>query len=287
MNIQITDENNQISYNNGEIELNVSIDKNTIWLTQKQLCDIFAKDQSVISRHINNIFNDNEIDEKSNMQKMHIAFSDKPVKVYSLDIVLAVGYRTNSSKAIKFRQWSTSVLKKYIQSGYVLNSDKITNERFVSLENDLNLLKNQVDTISNLIDSKQIKPKQGIFYDGQVFDAYNFVSDLIRDAKSSIVLIDNYIDDSVLTLFRKNQTIYVTIYTNTISKQLTLDLKKYNSQYKNIEIKNFKDSHDRFMIIDSVDVYHIGASLKDLGKKWFGFSRFDVGAFGVLSRLEV
>ena len=283
---QIKNDNNEILYNNGEIELNVSIDKDTIWLTQKQLCDIFAKDQSVISRHINNIFKDNEIDEKSNMQKMHIAFSDKPVKVYSLDIVLAVGYRTNSSKAIKFRQWATSVLKKYIQNGYVLNSDKITNERFVSLENDFNLLKNQVDNISNLIDSKQIKLEQGIFYDGQVFDAYNFVSDLIRDAKSSIVLIDNYIDDSVLTLFSKNQNIDVTIYTKTISKQLTLDLKKYNSQYKNMEIKNFKDAHDRFMIIDSVDIYHIGASLKDLGKKWFAFSRFDVGAFDVLGRLE-
>ena len=143
------------------------------------------------------------------------------------------------------------------------------------------------DKLFDALEDKSFKPKQGIFYDGQVFDAYNFVSDLIRSAKRNIVLIDNFIDDSVLTLFSKNQDIDVIIYTKTISKQLTLDLKKYNSQYKNIEIKNFKDSHDRFMIIDSKEIYHIGASLKDLGKKWFAFSKFDVGSFDVLDRLDL
>ncbi|MGM0519892.1 MAG: ORF6N domain-containing protein [Campylobacterota bacterium] len=142
------------------------------------------------------------------------------------------------------------------------------------------------EKLFDALEDKTIKPKQGIFYDGQMFDAYSFVSDLIRSAKSKIILIDNYCDDSVLTLFSKNQNIEVTIYTKTISKQLSLDLKKYNSQYKPIEIKKFENSHDRFLIIDDKEVYHIGASLKDLGKKWFGFSKMDVRSFDLLSRLE-
>ena len=145
---------NIIVYNDGELELKVSVENETIWLTQTQLCNIFEKDQSVISRHINNIFKDNEVDEKSNMQKIHIANSDKPVSFYSLDIILAVGYRTNSSKAIKFRQWATSILKNYIQNGYVINGEKITNERFLSLENEVINLKSKVENISNSLEDK-------------------------------------------------------------------------------------------------------------------------------------
>jgi len=275
---------NTIIYNNGEIELNVSLNSDTIWLTQKDITQVFEKDQSVISRHINNIFNDKEVDEKSNMQKMHIASSDKPVKLYSLDIILAVGYRTNSAKAIQFRQWATSVLKNYIQDGYVINGDKITNERFVSLENDVTTLKKEMNHISKMIKNDNLK--QGIFYNGQIFDAYSFIADLIREAKKNIILIDNFIDDSVLTLFSKNQNIEVTIYTNTISKQLKLDVEKYNAQYRTINIKNFKDSHDRFFIIDNTQVYHIGASLKDLGKKWFAFSKMDMQNINILEKLQ-
>ena len=144
----------------------------------------------------------------------------------------------------------------------------------------------KLEQIFKAIEDKSIKPKQGIFYDGQVFDAYVFVSDLVKSAKKSIVLIDNYIDESVLTLFSKNQAIDVTIHSKHISKQLKLDLEKYNAQYKPIELKAFKESHDRFMIIDEHEVYHFGASLKDLGKKWFAFSRFDVGALEMLRRLK-
>ncbi len=142
------------------------------------------------------------------------------------------------------------------------------------------------DKIFKAIESKQIKPTQGIFYDGQIFDAYNFISDMIRSAKQDIILIDNYIDDTVLTIFSKIPNIKVTIYTHTISKQLKLDLEKYNKQYDNITIKIFKNSHDRFMIIDKKELYHLGASLKDLGKKWFAFSKMDIGNFDVLGRLN-
>jgi len=142
------------------------------------------------------------------------------------------------------------------------------------------------EKLFDALEDKTIKPKQGIFYDGQMFDAYIFVSDLIRSAKSKIILIDNYVDDSVLTLFSKNQNVEITIYTKNITKQLSLDLKKYNSQYKKIEIKKFENSHDRFLILDDKELYHIGASLKDLGKKWFAFSKMDLRSFDVLERLE-
>ena len=158
---------NIIVYNDGELELKVSVENETIWLTQTQLCNIFEKDQSVISRHINNIFKDNEVDEKSNMQKMHIANSDKPVSFYSLDIVLAVGYRTNSSKAIKFRQWATSILKNYIQNGYVINGEKITNERFLSLENEVINLKSKVENISNSLEDKTQNQNKEYFIMGK------------------------------------------------------------------------------------------------------------------------
>lgn len=220
------------------------------------------------------------------MQKMHIANSDKPVSFFSLDIVLVVGYRTNSSKAIKFRQWATSVLKNYIQNGYVVNSEKITHERFKELENEVLLLKSRVKYISNSFEDNSMKPKQGIFYNGQIFDAYLFVVDLIKNAKREVILIDNYIDESVLTLLSKNQNIKITIYTQNISKQLDLDIQKYNKQYNNLEIKITKSFHDRFLILNEKEVYHIGASLKDLGNKVFAFSKFNLEAFEILERLK-
>ena len=143
------------------------------------------------------------------------------------------------------------------------------------------------EQIFNAIEKRIIKPKQGIFFDGQIFDAYQFVSDLIRTARNTILIIDNYIDDTVLIhLIKRNKGVKVTILTKTISKQMTLDVKKYNEQYPTIEIKEFKNSHDRFMIIDNTTVYHFGASLKDLGKKWFAFSKMDFGAVEMLARLK-
>ena len=277
---------NIVIYKNGEIELKVSLNNETVWLRQDEIALLFKKDRTVITRHINNILKDKEVDEKSNVQKIHFPNSDKPVKLYSLDIILAVGYRTNSAKAIKFRQWSTKILKEYILNGYAINGEKITYERFKHLENDVFDLKNKVDKVFKAIESKELKPKQGIFFDGQIFDAYTFVSDLIKSADKSIVLIDNYVDESVLTLFSKNQNIEVTIFTKNFSKQLKLDLEKYNKQYKPILIKKFTSSHDRFLIIDEKEIYHFGASLKDLGKKWFAFSKFDMKTIDVLNRLK-
>jgi hypothetical protein len=181
---------------------------------------------------------------------------------------------------------SIKIIESFVNMRKIISSNALMFERFERLEERLNIHDENFKKIFNAIEDKSIKPKQGIFYDGQVFDAYVFVSDLIKGAKKSIVLIDNYVDESVLTLFGKNQNIHVTIYSHNISKQLKLDLKKYNTQYKPIELKPFRESHDRFMIIDETEVYHIGASLKDLGKRWFAFSKFDVGAVEMLGRLS-
>jgi len=291
--------NNEIIYNNGEIELKVSLDSDTIWLTQNQLVELFNVTKQNISLHIISIYKDKELNKDGTVKKYLTVQKEGNRKVnrnlehYNLDMIISVGYRVNSLKATKFRQWATSVLKDYISNGYSININKITQQKFENLELDMIELKkkqfktdDKIDNILNTIEKKEIIPTHGIFYDGEVFDAYNFVSNLIRDAKKSIILIDNYIDDSVLILFSKNQNIDITIYTHTISKQLKLDLDKYNSQYKPIMIKNFKNSHDRFMIIDEKEVYHIGASLKDLGKKWFGFSKFDIDNFELLKRLK-
>ena len=280
-------ENKILVYESGEIELEVSVKNESIWLRQNEIATLFDKDRTVITRHINKILEDKEVDEKSNVQKMHFANSDKPVKLYSLDIVLAVGYRTNSSKAMRFRQWATKVLKSYISNGYAINSERITNERFVSLEKEVSLLRYEMKDIQSKVKDDVLEYKQGIFYDGQTFDAYVFVADIIKRAKSSIVLIDNFVDETVLMLLSKRvSTCKATIYTKTISKQLQLDLKKHNEQYLHVEIKKFDASHDRFLIIDEKEVYHIGASLKDLGKKWFGFSKMDSESFEMIGRLR-
>lgn len=274
-----------VIYKSGEIELNVTLKENNIWLGANDIASIFDVNRPAIVKHIGNIYKTDELDKDSTCSILEQVATDgkkRRMNFYNLDMIISVGYRINSKKATKFRKWATSILKQYITDGYVINSDKITNDRFISLEEKVNYLSEKIA----ILESKNIKPKQGIFYDGEMFDAYTFVSDLIRSAKIKIILIDNYVDDSVLTLFSKNQNIDVIIYTKNISKQLNLDLKKYNSQYKKIEIKKFENSHDRFLIVDEKELFHLGASLKDLGKKWFAFSKMDLKSFDVLKRLE-
>jgi len=275
---------NIVVYNDGELELKVSVEEETVWLTQKQIAEVFDVNVPAISKHIKNIYKDNELEQFSTVSILEIVQKEgtrevlRSVEHYNLDIILAIGYRTNSAKAIKFRQWATLVLKNYIQNGYAINAHKINELRLSTLEND-------VATIKSHIKNNLIELKYGIFFDNQVFDAYFFVSELIKNAKSSIVLIDNYIDESILILFSKNQNIEIVIYTANISKQLKLDIQKYNKQYKNIEVKIAKNFHDRFMIIDDQNVYHIGASLKDLGNKVFAFSKIDIDSKYILQKL--
>jgi len=263
--------NEIILYQTGELteRIEVRLENETVWLSQDQMSNLFQRDQSVISRHIRNVFKEGELDEKSNMQKMHIANSDKPIVYYNLDVIISVGYRVKSKQGTQFRIWATNVLRDYLLKGYALN------QRMNRVENTVEQLASKVNEISFQIKSSEI-PNQGVFFDGQVFDAYELASKIIRSAKKNIVLIDNYIDESTLThLSKKTKTVKVLLLTKTISKQLTLDVKKANEQYPNFELKPFTKSHDRFLIIDHTEVYHLGASLKDLGKKWFAFSKLE------------
>lgn len=275
---------NIIVYNEGELEINVSVDKETIWLSQKQIAELFEVTIPNINMHIKAIYKDEELFENRTIQKSLIVRKEgnrevkRELEHYNLDMIISIGYRVNSKKATKFRQWATSVLKNYIQNAYVINEHKINDLRLSSLEND-------VSTIKSHIKNNSLELKQGIFFNNEIFDAYIFISDLIKSAKESIILIDNYIDESTLTLFSKNQNIKIQIFTSTISKQLQLDINKYNQQYSNLEVKITKNFHDRFLILDTKDVYHIGASLKDLGNKIFAFSKINIDSNDILKKL--
>ncbi|MFA6136630.1 MAG: ORF6N domain-containing protein [Sulfurimonas sp.] len=184
-------------------------------------------------------------------------------------------------------QTSIYIINAFVQMRKFISNNALIFQRLDLLEQKQFKTDEKVDAVLNAIEDKSIKPKQGIFYDGQVYDAYLFVSELIKSAKESIVLIDNYCDESVLTLLSKREAdVKATIYTKNLTKQLQLDLLKHNSQYPKIELKKFDSSHDRFLILDEKNVYHIGASLKDLGKKWFAFSKFEMDALDILLRLE-
>ncbi len=274
--------NEIVLYQSDELQerIEVRVGEETVWLNQEQISKLFQRDQSVISRHIRNVFKEGELEEESNMQKMHIPNSDKPVTYYNLNVIISVGYRVKSKQGTQFRIWATNVLRDYMLKGYALN------QRMNRIENTVESLAGKIQQIDFQIKSKDL-PDKGLFFDGQVFDAYNFVADLIRSAKKSIILIDNYVDDSVLSLFiKRKKEVSCTIYTKKISRTLRLDIKKHNSQYPAIYIQECNSSHDRFLIIDKKELYHIGASLKDLGKKWFGFSRMDSLAQDVLAKLE-
>ena len=272
------------------LQLEVRMEDETVWLTQAQMVELFQRDVSVISRHINNIFKEGELEKKSNLHFLQIANSDKPLTLYSLDVIISVGYRVKSQRGTQFRIWANKILKDYMLKGYVLTQriDKI--EQTLSKQVDKSILHdNMLAEHNKKIDffiKTSLPPVEGVFYDGQLFDAYKFVADLIRTVTKSLILIDNYIDDTVLTLFTKRiPGVSVTIYTAQISKQLSLDLQRHNSQYESIDIRQFKQSHDRFLIIDDRELYHIGASLKDLGKKWFAFSKMQLDIKDVLKHL--
>ncbi len=281
-----------VVYNDGELELNISVNNETIWLTQKQIAELFCIEVHTINYHIKNIFKQNELDKNPTIRKIRIVQKEgkreveRDIEHYNLDMIISIGYRVNSIIATKFRQWATSVLKSYIKNGYVINGDKITNQRFKELEDDVDLLKSKIENISNSLENNSLKEKQGIFYDGEIYDAYVFVNDLVKSANKEVLLIDNYIDETIFTLFSKYPNLKITIYTKSINKQLQLDYKKYCSQYQNIELKEYKNSHDRFLILDSKEIYHIGTSLKDLGKKWFAFSKFEIDTLNILKKLR-
>lgn len=276
---------NLINYNDGEIEVAISIKEDTIWLSQKQIAELFDKDVRTVNDHIKAIYKEAELLENSTIRKFRIVQKEgdrevaRDISHYNLDMIISVGYRVNSKKATKFRQWATTILKEYITQGYAINTHKITEHRLTNLENDMQFVKSKIK-------NDELQINQGIFYNGQIYDAYAFVNDLLKSAKSEVTLCDNYIDDTIFTLCSKYPKIKFTIYTHTISKSLKLDYEKYKKQYENIELKETKEFHDRFLIIDEKQVYHIGASLKDLAQKVFAFSKIDIDALNIMEKLK-
>ena len=260
------------------VEVRIDEKRETIWLTQQQIADLFGTKRPAITKHLSTIFYSGELDEEVvcsilEHTTLHGALRQKTqktrIKYYSLDAVLAVGYRVNSGRATQFRIWATRVLKDYLLKGYVINN------RMNRLEDRMEAIGAQVNQLELQLNTHLI-PTQGVFYEGQVFDAYALISKIICSAKKSIVLIDNYVDESLLVhLSKRHDKVSITLLTKTISKQLQLDVQKANAQYPPIQVKLFGQSHDRFLIIDQTEIYHLGASLKDLGKKWFAFSKLD------------
>ena len=255
------------------VKLEVRLEDETVWLTQEQIADLFGTKRPAITKHLNNIYKSGELDIDSTCSILeHMGNDGKQrytTKYYNLDAILSIGYRVNSKNATLFRKWANSVLKDYLLKGYSINKRLSELERTVAQHTE------KIDFFVRTA----LPPVEGIFYNGQIFDAYKFATDLVKSARRSIVLIDNYVDETVLLMLSKRSVgVSATIYTQRITQQLQLDLDRHNSQYPPIDIRTYRDSHDRFLIVDETDVYHIGASLKDLGKKMFAFSTLDIPA---------
>ena len=265
---------------NEEVRLEVRLENETVWLTQAQMAELFQRERTVITKHINNVFKEKELEEKSNVHFLHIANSDKPVKYYSLDVIISVGYRVKSQRGTQFRQWANKILKAYLLQGYAVTAyQQRLEQRLHEHDCQIRELKDKVDFFVRT----SLPPVEGVFFEGQIFDAYKLAADLVRSARESLILIDNYVDESVLTLFTKRQEgVKTLIYTQRITPQFRLDLERHNAQYPPVEVKEIRNVHDRFLILDQTEVYHIGASLKDLGKKLFAFSRLHIPAEEIL-----
>ena len=288
------DNNNQIvvyQTADNQTQIEVHMENETVWLTQAQMAELFQKDRTVISRHIRNVFNEGELEEQSTCAKFahmgHDGLQQYETVMYNLDVIISVGYRVKSQRGTAFRIWATKVLKEYMLRGYAIN------QRLLAMEEHMD---KRIGRIENTLASHQEKidffvrtslpPHQGIFYDGQIFDAYTFINDRIREATTRIILIDNYIDDSVLTILSKRaDKVVAAIYTKKPTAQLQLDIQKHNAQYSPIDIITFDRSHDRFLCIDEI-VYHLGASIKDLGKKWFAFNRMEMPTTELLQKIQ-
>ena len=251
------------------VKLEVRLENETVWLTQHQMTELFVTSKQNISLHVNNIFKEGELDSNSVVKESLTTASDGKkykTKYYNLDVIISVGYRVKSLRGTQFRQWANKVIKDYLMKGYAVS------RRFERLEYRMAKTEEKIDFILNT----SLPPKEGIIYDGQIFDAYTLICDLIRSAKNRIIIVDNYIDDSVFCQLDKRTTgVSATIYTPSISRTLRQDLERHNAQYAPIEVKTFRRAHDRFLIIDDT-VYHVGASFKDLGKKLTAFSKMEI-----------
>ena len=278
--------------NDGIVQLEVQLANDTVWLTLDQMAELFQRNKSTISRHIKNIFECGELQRdmvvaKNATTTQHGAIQGKTqthdVTIYNLDMIISIGYKVNSIRGVQFRQWASRVLKEYLLRGYSINQHLVYMEQ--RIDHQLQEHTEQIHELQDKVDffvRTSLPPKEGVFYNGQIFDAYVFATDLIKSATKSVTVIDNYIDESVLLMLSKRRTMVpAMIITRSNSKVSQLDIDKHNAQYSPIEVKFSDTIHDRFLIIDN-EVYHLGASLKDLGKKLFAFSRLEIPAETIL-----
>ena len=276
------------------IKLEVRLENETVWLTQAQMAELFDVKENTITYHIKEIYNTEELEIESTTRKIRVVRKEgnrdvnRNIDFYNLDMIISVGYRVSSKRGVRFRQWANKILKEYLLKGYSINQrmenlEQKIDSRFSKYDNELQRINNQIDFFIH----SSLPPVEDIFYSGQIFDAYEFAVNLIKSAKRSLILIDNYVDESVLLMLSKRSDgISATIYTQNINSKLQLDIAKHNAQYPPIHIKTYKNSHDRFLIIDGAEIYHIGASLKDLGKKLFAFSKLNETAHSLLKIIE-
>ena len=290
----MNDKNEIILYQPDEtVKLEVRMSEETVWLTQQQMATLFGVKENNITYHIRGIYTTNELEPESTTQKIRVVRQEGNRKVtrqidfYNLDMIISVGYRVNSTNATKFRRWATSVLKEYLLKGYAIN------QQITHLEERITT---RIDSIKDTLADHQQKidffvrtslpPVEGIFYDGNMLEPFAFVNKLIRSARERIVLIDNYVDETVLLrLAEREENVQAKIYTQRTSPSFNVALARHNDQYAPIDLSIFTQSHDRFLLIDQ-DVYHIGASIKDLGKKWFAFCKMELQADEIMERLS-
>ena len=259
------------------IRLEVRVEDETVWLTQQQMAELFLSTKQNVSLHINNIFREDELEENSVVKESLTTARDGKkykMKFYNLDVIISVGYRVKSKRGTKFRQWANRVLKDYIIRGYAINQQvKYLEQKMDARFQDYDAQIAEIEDKISIFVQSSLPPSEGIFYDGQIFDAYVQIAGLIKQAKQSIVLVDNYIDETTLTMLSKrNANVSATIYTRQLNQQQQLDVQRHNQQYPPIIINTCQHNHDRFLIIDDV-VYLFGASLKDAGKKLFAYIR--------------
>ncbi len=290
----MNDKNEIILYQPDEtVKLEVRMSEETVWLTQQQMATLFGVKENNITYHIRGIYTTNELEPESTTQKIRVVRQEGNRKVtrqidfYNLDMIISVGYRVNSTNATKFRRWATSVLKEYLLKGYAIN------QQITHLEERITT---RIDSIKDTLADHQQKidffvrtslpPVEGIFYDGNMLEPFAFVNKLIRSARERIVLIDNYVDETVLLrLAEREENVQAKIYTQRTSPSFNVALARHNDQYAPIDLSIFTQSHDRFLLIDQ-DVYHIGASIKDLGKKWFAFCKMELQADEIMEKLS-
>ena len=278
-----------------ELEVNVSLNENTVWLNQEQLASLFGVNISAVNKHIKNILSENELDELSTISKMEIVRfeGDRRVKriisYYNLDMIISIGYRVKSRRGVIFRQWANKVLKEYLLKGYVINENRVivSNENYIELRNEVANINNRLEIVEDKVLNKEYGLDK-IFYNGEFYDAYSLIQEIFSSSNNEIIIIDNYIDKSVLDRqVVKKKSVNIDIYTDYNKSNLTQkDIIMFNKQYGNINVINTNKVHDRYIIIDKSRLYHLGHSIKDLGKKIFSIIESDNRLIGdLLSRL--